>query len=202
MDKGNGNGNTVLLTVIGVATLLVALVGATFAYFTATVNVQSEQSVSVTTATPVGLKYVGAALTLTNAIPGDKAGDEGEITFTIENPETSTVSQRYDLNLIIDENEFTYTTGTDNAEQLVITMSAESDGQNTPVPTTTYNVTDGASAAAKNKTFVVVADQAIAPAETQTYTIQIEFKELNTAQDNNQGKNFHAHIEISDVISI
>lgn len=43
-----GNGNTVLLTVIGVATLLVALVGATFAYFTASVT-NDTSAVEVTT---------------------------------------------------------------------------------------------------------------------------------------------------------
>ncbi len=38
MERENGNGNKVLLTVIGAATLLVAMVGATFAYFSATSN--------------------------------------------------------------------------------------------------------------------------------------------------------------------
>ena len=36
--KDNNKGTTILLTVIGVATLLVAVVGATFAYFTAQVK--------------------------------------------------------------------------------------------------------------------------------------------------------------------
>ena len=50
-----GNGNTVLLTVIGVATLLVALVGATFAYFTATVT-DSSTPVNVTTTQVAGME--------------------------------------------------------------------------------------------------------------------------------------------------
>ena len=36
--KDNSKTNTLLLTVIGVATLLVAVIGATFAYFTAQVG--------------------------------------------------------------------------------------------------------------------------------------------------------------------
>ena len=50
----NGNKNTVLLTVIGVATLLVALVGATFAYFTANVS-QDNTAVTVQTSKLAGL---------------------------------------------------------------------------------------------------------------------------------------------------
>ena len=49
-----GNGNTVLLTVIGVATLLVALVGATFAYFTASITTDTN-NVEVTTSTLANL---------------------------------------------------------------------------------------------------------------------------------------------------
>ena len=39
-----GNNNTVLLTVIGIATLLVAVVGATFAYFSAQLSGTENQS--------------------------------------------------------------------------------------------------------------------------------------------------------------
>ena len=43
--------NTILLTVIAVATLLVAVVGATFAYFTAQGGGIAETKVNVTTST-------------------------------------------------------------------------------------------------------------------------------------------------------
>lgn len=59
MDKKN----TMLLTVIAVATLLVAVVGATFAYFTATNNATGTTNVSTTTET------VGA-VTVTNPTAG------------------------------------------------------------------------------------------------------------------------------------
>lgn len=57
MGEERKSGNTVLLTVIGVATLLVALVGATFAYFTATVSQDTASgTVNVTTSTLAGLE--------------------------------------------------------------------------------------------------------------------------------------------------
>ena len=48
-----GNNNTVLLTVIGIATLLVAVVGATFAYFSAQLSGTENQS------TMMGASYKG-----------------------------------------------------------------------------------------------------------------------------------------------
>ncbi len=192
MNNGNGNGNTVLLTIIGIATLLVALVGATFAYFTATVNNDQAQSVSVTTAAPVGLVYLGQELELENTIPGNSASAE----FTVENPEGSTVAQTYDLHLIIDNNTFVTD---DGDEQLVITISGASNGANTPtVGNSPYNVTDGTDKASNGKSFVVVSTQKIDPNEKQTYSISIEFKELDIPQDTNTNKSFSAHIEISN----
>lgn len=48
----NNKGSVVLLTILGVATLLVAVVGATFAYFSATMNgTESEATIEVTSGT-------------------------------------------------------------------------------------------------------------------------------------------------------
>lgn len=49
--------NTILLTVIAVATLLVAVVGATFAYFTATGSDSKEGNVTVTTGTAASSEF-------------------------------------------------------------------------------------------------------------------------------------------------
>lgn len=100
------NGNTVLLTVIGIATLLVALVGATFAYFTATVSDESNQSVVITTASVASLTFTGSnSFALTNVVPGTAATDSA--VFTIANPGgTNTITYRYDLALVVDGNNF------------------------------------------------------------------------------------------------
>ncbi len=65
--------NTILLTVIAVATLLVAVVGATFAYFTASVNTTNPDNseTKVTTQTMVTATMdMGSKVTATNALPG------------------------------------------------------------------------------------------------------------------------------------
>lgn len=110
-EKGNNNGNTILLTVIGVATLLVALVGATFAYFSASISNEQAESINMRTAQVAGLVYTGKEFTMENIVPGDSKNDEtGK--FTVENPRTvgtestpNKVQQTYDLTLYIDTNE-------------------------------------------------------------------------------------------------
>jgi hypothetical protein len=190
----NTAGNTILLTVIGVATLLVALVGATFAYFTATVTNNSAQSFSVTTASPVALVYTGGTLSLTNAIPGNSA----QSSFTVQNPSSSTVAQTYDLSLVIDSNGFNTT---DGASQLVLSISA-SGTTSISLLKSTIDLSDGTTAQKATTSTALVNDQRIAIGETQTYSLTLEFKELNKAQNNNQGKSFSAHILLNDTKSV
>lgn len=85
--------NTILLTVIAIATLLVAVVGATFAYFTATVSVdegtKDNNITDVTTQTMVSATMnFGNKVEGKNVLPGYKAvrsidivgaGEEGDI---------------------------------------------------------------------------------------------------------------------------
>lgn len=103
-NKKEKNGSA-LLTVIGVLTLLVALIGATFAYFTANITNNSTQSVSISTATPAGLIYTGGSgLAIENAVPGDTDTDA----FTVSNTGNNgtQVAQQYDLYLYIEQNSF------------------------------------------------------------------------------------------------
>jgi len=238
-NENNRNGNTVLLTVIGVATLLVALVGATFAYFSAQINNEQAESVSITTAAPVGLEYLGGEeVVLDNIIPGAKnftRAEDGTISdandkFTVTNPATSSVAQTYDLDLIVDNNDMELAgevngAAKDQPNQLLITVTGAvktpgvtekggtTEASNTPQINTTgqpsnvkasstkfeVDLTDSANAA---KTYKLVNDQRIAIQEVHEYTLLVEFAELNEPQDQNQGKTFKAHIEISDPKSV
>lgn len=56
--KDNSKTNTLLLTVIGVATLLVAVIGATFAYFTAQVSGSETTSTVKMNAGTLSINYV------------------------------------------------------------------------------------------------------------------------------------------------
>jgi len=209
--EGNKNGNTVLLTVIGVATLLVALVGATFAYFTANITTTNQQTVSVSTKTVAALVYnSNGAITLLNTVPGNQATQ----TFTVTNEDTS-IAQSYDLDLVVDGNTFV---ATDGAGQLLVTITGESTTAGTK---TTYasNGTTSTSTASNTPSIVagwtdrdytagktnkenIVSDQRIEAGEVQTYTVLVKFVELGDSQNTNQSKSFSAHIEASDPKSL
>ena len=78
----NNRGQTIFLSVIGIATLLVAIIGATFAYFTTTMTGDAGD-VNVGTATLGKSTFaVNKAITSTNALPGWK--DTATITLTLE----------------------------------------------------------------------------------------------------------------------
>jgi len=194
-DEVKQTSNTIMLTVIGVATLLIALIGATFAYFSATVSNASNESVSVTTLTPVALVYTGATLSLTNALPGSTNTN----TFTVQNPANSPSPQKYDLKFYIDSNNFATSTG----DKLTLKITATSSGSNTPTITG-----DFASAAAKDysngSTYgssysnKFVDQQKIAAGETHTYTALLDFADKQSLNNTNQNKTFTAHINLEN----
>ena len=102
----NDRKNTILLTVIGIATLLVAIVGATFAYFTATVTSDETASTIVVRSASGGTStFVGAdIITVTNIYPkgdGTSASDAWVTKyFTIAYSNTNAVNAyTYDLTL-------------------------------------------------------------------------------------------------------
>ena len=212
MDRERKDGNTILLTVIGVATLLVALVGATFAYFTTQIQNEANQSVGITTAAPVGLQYLGQQFEMTNIIPGEEhTAEEGK--FTVTNPSASTVDQKYDLKLGIDANTLN---NLDGNEQLLLTITS-ADATVTNDATNATAVTNGvkwdltaghqAETLAEGTTasaaeYVFVKDQRIAIGATQNYQMTLEFKDTGAPQDNNQGKTFRAHIDLVNAVSV
>lgn len=208
MERENkGDGNTILLTVIGVATLLVALVGATFAYFSAQVTNDSNQSLNISTAAPVGLSYVGQQFAMSNIIPGaTNTAEQGK--FEVTNPGTSTYAQTYDLTLIIDEDTLNTT---DGEKQLLMTITSDdatisniSNAENAEATADgkglVWDLTDGATVAGKKYQFIN--DQRIEIGSTHTYQMTLEFVNLETTQDHNQGKTFRAHVDISNPVSI
>lgn len=196
-DRDIQRNNTILLTVIGVATLLVALVGATFAYFSATITNNSNQSVNITTATPVSLVYSGSELKLENALPGNSNSN----TFFVENPSTSPSEQTYDLTFYIDSNNFETSSG----DNLTITITRET-STNTPVLATTFasgaaDFTDGSTYGAGYST-PVVSDQRIGIGERHNYTAVLTFSDTGSLDNTNQTKTFTSHIDIEDAKTV
>ena len=196
----NKKGNTVLLTVIAVATLLVAVVGATFAYFTATVaGNESASSVIVSTAKIGQITYVnGNTITLNNVYPGAKSN---EITFTVKSSDDSTVDINYALQWVNVENTFDDSitdtdgnTATGNPADLEYYLLGESSSNGTVVAladTTNHRATAPTAAS------VVIGSGVLkAGGDVHTYTMYVVFKETGSNQNVNQGRAFTGKIEV------
>ncbi len=177
-------GNTVLLTVIAVATLLVAVVGATFAYFTASVaGNDTASSVVVKTAQIGTITYTnGNEVKLENAYPGATSETK---TFTVAADSSATANVNYSLNWT------NVTNGFVNKEDLVYTLTgANSDASNT----TTTLVTKTNEVAPSANT--LIGSSVLKPGETHTYSLTVKFKETGSDQNANQSKSFTGKIEV------
>lgn len=110
--KENNKGSMIILTIIGIATLLVAVIGATFAYFTAVVKGNpTEPNVTVQSETLVIEFETLNEIIYENVIPGrPQVGTEqygkNKLIFKVTNSNSSVTSQNYSIYLKIEENDF------------------------------------------------------------------------------------------------
>ena len=191
-EKDNKN-NRVILLILGIATVLIALIGATFAYFTAVITYNNApQSVTLTTVEVQGLEYTASdTLSLINAVPDNDLTNTQ--TFTVHNP-NATASIMYSMYLKTDLNEFTVSEydsdddGVDEeyADQLIVTITGGQGG------TVVLDLTDGTNTADK----VIAENIRLEGEATDEYTATIKFANLEVPQDNNQGCSYVGHINV------
>ncbi len=119
--------NTILLTVIAVATLLVAVVGATFAYFTAQGGSTAQTPVNVQTAQTSNGSFVTNGSITINANQENFYQGAGNQTSTATATVTYTASSTaasdfcYTVGLQVTSNNFEYTTAPTNTPELTFT---------------------------------------------------------------------------------
>ena len=203
-----GKNNTVMLTIIGIATLLIAVVGATFAYFSATLTgTESEKKYTVKSAT-VGTEFVGGdQIAAAGIYPKEEAW--GTKTFSIKTTSTKGVSTKYKITLAIDDNDTT----TDDtisdgaghvkrfeANALSYTLTATEENASTAgtMPTTAAEtkIADPSKAIVLGEAIIYGND---AQEVKQTYTLSMFFKDTGEDQNANQGAQFKGHIAITEI---
>ena len=182
--------NVVFLTVLAVATLLTAVVGTTFAYFTARVTGNDTATVTTIKAAQLGVTYSdGAQVTGTNIIPGWNATkritventSDVDVTYSIywDNITNTFVNDTNPVGNVSEEN-FYYTvvsSSTDEATSPAATITGEQAMPDTPASGTEVAFANHVSLKA---------------GVTHTYTITMNFREANYPQDDNQNKQFSA----------
>jgi hypothetical protein len=96
-----GRNNTILLTVIGIATLLVAVAGATFAYFSAQSKYQDANSTLTITAGSGGsMKFESGLIDLKNIYPREAAWVTKGFSITNTSVNTTAADIKYKLSLV------------------------------------------------------------------------------------------------------
>lgn len=100
---GNNKGNMVLLTIIAIATLLVAVVGATFAYFGATVEDDNTSTTIEVTSGTLSIEYDGnSKLDKENFDINEEISKSFDITGIV----SGSTNLNYEVDLVIDNNSF------------------------------------------------------------------------------------------------
>jgi len=181
---GEKKSSAVLLTVIGIATLIATLVGASFAYFTAQVN-STEGSVTqdvTITAAELGTIVFDHTdkINLTNAYPGD--GDT--VDFSVTAAEGATAGVPYEVYLVVTENSFV----TDN---LKATLTSDKAVDNSLANATSLNST-GTYKAGQHK----IGTGIIQPGATDTWSLNVALDEIKDVQNQDQSKTFVAQIKV------
>lgn len=121
MKENNNKGSMIILTIIGIATLLVAVIGATFAYFSVTVKYKTEPTPAVVETSTMLITFeTKNELLYTGAIPGRpslvKEGDplygslvdnaeSNKLSFTLTSATNMVVNAPYNVYLVIESND-------------------------------------------------------------------------------------------------
>lgn len=172
--------NTILLSVITVASLLVAVIGVTYAYFTATVT-GSGSSIVVDAQKLATITYTnGGAVSLKNALPGAVSPTQ---TITVSASNSGTSSIKYTLRWTGVSNNF-------SSSDLVYTLSGSSSSDSTGLVATQTDTT----APTGN---VAIGSGTIKPGATHTYKLSLKLKETGSDQNSLQGKSFSGKIEVT-----
>ena len=198
-EKENNRKGTLLLTVIGVATLLVAVIGATFAFFTANLTgVETDTTVTLEAGTlnihfADGTANLAIAENIVPQVPSAEWPHGAPVIvkeFTITGNNTTETVMPYGLNLVVTTN--TFTNGA-----LTYTLDSSRDAQpgtvvpaiTTPLGIDTRGATDLVIPLGQGNFAGVVTNS------VHTYTLRIFFRDTLVNQDEDQNKAFGAFIQ-------
>lgn len=202
MNENGGKSNTILLTVIGIATLLVVVTGATFAYFAAIIN-GNDQATSIKIQAGNGGTITfggGEKVELNNIFPrGIEPGSEWvtkHITLSNTANEGSTGTSVYKFTMSVDENTFNFGDTLDGTENMKFTFVRDIDNSKGNV--------DGATQVTTPTTIVGQNGQVIGQgtvnnnvANTIAYTLKVFYDNAEYNQQNGDDRTFSFHIGYS-----
>ena len=179
----DAKGQTIFLSIIGIATLLVAIVGATFAWFSITVTGNETPTDIVITSGNLGqVSFIdGTTIDIKNLMPGNYTTK----TFTVSQTDPSATGRiSYNIVLNVKKN----------------TLSPNADDQFVHKLTSSGN-TNGGTLATMDETSVpdesmIIGSGVIEGYEVHTYEYTIGLNNINANQNAAQGKEFSGYLSV------
>ena len=206
------NKKAIILSVIAVITLLALIIGATYAYFQASVGTGTSANLRVTTYTTDIITFeVGSNINIeTNATlfsqgKGNATGTTFARATLTANNKTNSATENYNLFLNISDNTFAYSVDT-NTPELILTIKDKSNNEVTSIEGLTYKtVTDGKGTTIKgfditNKNGLLTLfnkDITTTSTTVKEWNVTVTFVNYNKDQTKNAGKKFDAQLIIS-----
>lgn len=206
MNENGGKNNTILLTVIAIATLLVVVTGATFAYFAAVVRGNENASSISITAASTGQKLTlggGEQVNLTNIYPkGTAAGSEWvtkNISLSSNALEGNTGTSVYAFRMSVDKNTFDFKDGEtdvkDGTENIKFTFTYDAEHSSaTFADDTTPSGTTLATAVSKQGAVIGTGEVKNNVANRVVYVLKVYYDNASYNQNNGAQREFSFHI--------
>lgn len=208
MNENGGKNNTILLTVIAIATLLVVVTGATFAYFAAVVRGNDTASSISITASETGQTLTlggGEKVELTNIYPkGTAAGSEWvtkNISLSSNALEGNTGTSVYAFTMSVDNNGFDFTDENtkanvpDGTENIKFTFTYDADSSSaTFADDSTPSGTTLATAVSKQGAVIGTGEVKNNVANRVVYVLKVYYDNASYNQNNGAQREFSFHI--------
>ena len=201
----NAKKREIILTIIGIITVLVFLGGASYAYFQMQGATNSQSGVHVETATTDLLNFkfdkdinISVSQSSFGKGAGDASGEtQGHATLTAtnsKNVESST--QKYNIYFVIENNDFVYTTSDSKAE--LVMKVTDPNGNLVENVTGLVNTEKGLDITTRTGSFLLASDYDITAnrgkTANQDWKVEVTFVNLDSNQSNNSGKAFSGKI--------
>lgn len=202
-NETNTKTNTLLLTVIGIATLMVAVIGATFAYFTANQTSSESASTILLSAGELTVTYGDGTDSISATLLEPKATALGTKTFTVTGDNNTDATMYYKLQLVVTTNTFvgqnyngTEIAPTDGTHEDFIKYSLTG-AKDTSTGTVAPDVTKQTITTGAQTIDMGTGSFGTVTGGVHTYTFSLFFEENNKNQDIDKNKTFEAHIQIA-----
>ena len=179
----DGKGQTIFLSIIGIATLLVAIIGATFAWFSITVTGNENPSDIVITSGTLGqVSFVdGTQIEINNLMPGTYTTK----TFTVSQTDMQATG-KIAYNIVLNVKANTLTPAANHQFVHSLKSSGNTNGGTIAKLNTTEVPTES----------IIIGSGVIEGYEVHTYEYTIGLNNVNEDQNAAQGKTFSGYLSV------